>query len=119
MDCVYLCRMDFQFEQKWRQTLDIFEERFEQPVDLQTVLFLIGVQELGKGYGKFKKDEKMALMHIAVCKVLEPFGYYEFSHFDDDGWPHFTEKQQLPPLNSDEQQKLMKEAIINYVESVV
>lgn len=53
-------------------------------------------------------------MHIAICRLLEPYGYYEFSHFDDDGWPHYTIKEELPPLKGGEQSILMKEAIVNY-----
>jgi hypothetical protein len=41
-------------------------------LDLNAVLFLIGVQELGQHAREFKKDEKVALMHIAICVVLLP-----------------------------------------------
>jgi hypothetical protein len=53
-------------------------------------------------------------MHIAICRLLEPYGYYEFDYFDDDGWPHYITKEQLPPLKAGEQSVLMKEAIVNY-----
>lgn len=89
-----------------------FAEGDELTVD--AILYLIGVQELGKGYQNFKKDEKVNLMHIAICKVLEPFGYYEFDFFDDDGWPHYKILEQLPNLKPGEQTILMKEAIVNY-----
>lgn len=82
--------------------------------DLEGIIYLIGVQELGKVNRKFKKDDKVNLMHIAICRLLEPYGYYEFSHFDDDGWPHYTIKEELPPLKGGEQSILMKEAIVNY-----
>ena len=62
--------MDYVFELKWKSAIKQLEERFEQAMDLQSTLFLIGVQELGKGFGKFSKKEKLDLMHIAVCKVL-------------------------------------------------
>jgi hypothetical protein len=89
-----------------------FAEGDELTVD--AILYLIGVQELGQGYRSFKKDEKVNLMHIAICKVLEPFGYYEFDFFDDDGWPHYKIISELPNLKPGEQTVLMKEAIINY-----
>ena len=62
----------------------------------------------------FKKDEKVNLMHIANCRLLEPYGYYEFDFFDKDGWPHYKVKEQLPPLKAGEQTILMKDAIVNY-----
>ncbi|WP_417443462.1 hypothetical protein [Joostella sp.] len=83
-------------------------------LELDGVIYLIGVQELGQLNRKFKKDEKLNLMHIAICRLLEPYGYYEFDFFDDDGWPHYTIKEQLPVLKAGEQSVLMKEAIVQY-----
>ena len=65
-------------------------------MDLQDILFLVGVQELGQGFRTFKKDEKMDLMHVAVCTVMVPEGFYRFVGRDEDGWPHFEEKVPLP-----------------------
>jgi len=83
-------------------------------MDVDSIVYLIGVQELGKGYQKFKKDEKIALMHIAVCRLLEPFGYYTFDYFDEDGWPHYNLVEDLPFLKGGEQTVLLKQAIVNY-----
>src|SRR5690606_39403150 len=60
-----------------------------EELDLDAIIFLVGVQELGMGFRKFKKDEKVNLMHIAICRVLEPYGYYEYEGRDADGWPHY------------------------------
>ena len=83
-------------------------------LDLDAIIYLIGVQELGKGAVEFKKDDKVNLMHIAICRLLEPFGYYEFDFFDDDGWPHYRMLEELPPLKTGEQTVLIKEAIVLY-----
>ena len=66
------------------------------------------------GGPSFKKDQKVDLMHIAICRLLEPYGYYEFDYFDDDGWPHYKVLEQLPNLKAGEQSVLMKEAIVQY-----
>ncbi|UUC46380.1 hypothetical protein [Flavobacterium cerinum] len=107
---------DEQLKQRWDTLVDILSKRFADGdmLDLDAIIYLIGVQELGKLKKKFKKDEKINLMHIAICRLLEPYGYYEFSFFDEDGWPHYTVKEQLPPLKAGEQSVLMKEAIVNY-----
>lgn len=107
---------DEQLKQRWDTLVTILSERFADGdmLDLDAIIYLIGVQELGKINKKFKKDEKINLMHIAICRLLEPYGYYEFSFFDEDGWPHYTVKEQLPPLKAGEQSVLMKEAIVNY-----
>ncbi len=99
---------------EWQLLLEILTEKFGMEPDLHSVLFLIGVQELGMGYKKFKKDEKINVLHIAICTVLEPYGYYEFDGRDADGWPHFKIKEPLPFLKSGEQNNLMIKAVIEY-----
>jgi hypothetical protein len=83
-------------------------------LELDAIIYLIGVQELGQGYREFKKDEKINLMHIAICRLLEPLGYYEFDFFDEDGWPHYKIKEEIPFLKPGEQTVLMKESIVQY-----
>lgn len=87
-------------------------------LNLDGIIYLIGVQELGQGKRLFKKDEKVNLMHVAICKLLEPYGYYEFDFFDKDGWPHYKILTDLPSLKPGEQTVLMKEAIVNYFEDL-
>lgn len=53
-------------------------------------------------------------MHVAICTLLTPAGYYEFSHRDEQNWPHFNLLQPLPSLEEKEQKHLLKEAIIDY-----
>lgn len=107
---------DTQLKERWERLVDILSNQFSQgeDLDLDAIIYLIGVQELGKVHHEFKKDEKLNLMHIAICRLLEPYGFYEFDYFDEDGWPHYTVKEQLPPLKAGEQSVLMKEAIVNY-----
>ena len=106
--------MDVLFEQQWRTLLDTLETRFGGGMDLHDILYLVGVQELGQGFRKFKKQEKMDLMHVAVCTVLVPQGFYEFKGRDDDGWPHFEEKIPLPALEPKEQDRLIRRALVEY-----
>ena len=108
--------MDYEFEKKWSGLLKDLEEKFGEEIDLEAILFLIGVQELGSGPKRFSKDEKLNLMHIAICSVLEPFGYYEFVELDPDGWPHFKMKKRLPFLNDQDQKELMRRAVVEYFE---
>lgn len=107
---------DEQLKQRWDKVVHLLSTQFADgdELDLDAIIFLIGVQELGKLHRTFKKDEKLNLMHIAICRLLEPYGYYEFDFFDKDGWPHYKVKEELPPLKAGEQSVLMKEAIVNY-----
>lgn len=106
--------MDFELEEKYQHILGQLEKDFGEKPDMQSVIFLIGVQELGKGYQKFTKQEKLEVMHVAVCTLLEPYGYYEFVGNDPEGWPHFEAKKKLPPLDGRQQQVLLKQAIVEY-----
>ena len=75
---------------------------------------MIGLQELGMGYQKLKKDQKVEVMHIAVCALLSQWGYYEFTGHDEGGWPHWKETSKLPSINAKQQDKLIREAIVEY-----
>jgi len=105
---------------KWDYLVKKLTQQFSEGdvLNLDGIIYLIGVQELGQGKRQFKKDEKVNLMHIAICKLLEPYGYYEFDYFDKDGWPHYRILTDLPNLKPGEQTVLMKEAVINYFETL-
>jgi hypothetical protein len=45
-----------------------------------------------------------------------PYGYYELTGLDEEGWPHYRLKEKLPALKAGEQSVLIKEAIIRYFE---
>ncbi len=107
---------DIQLKERWEALVKQLSEQFSQgeDLDLDAIIYLIGVQELGKVHREYKKDEKLNLMHIAICRLLVPYGYYEFDYVDADGWPHYTVKEQLPALRAGEQSVLMKEAIVSY-----
>ncbi|WP_027137940.1 hypothetical protein [Gaetbulibacter saemankumensis] len=107
---------DEELKQRWELVVDKLSNQFADGdrLDLDAIIYLIGVQELGQPHLRFKKDHKLDLMHIAICRLLEPYGYYEFDYFDDDKWPHYKVKDSLPHLKAGEQAILMKEAIVNY-----
>lgn len=107
---------DEKLKTRWKDVHDKLSNQFAdgEALELDAIIYLIGVQELGQPHRSYKKDHKIDLMHIAICRLLEPFGYYEFDYFDDDGWPHYKVLGQLPALKSGEQSVMMKEAIVNY-----
>lgn len=107
---------DEQLKERWDLVVKKLSNQFAEgdTLDLDAIIYLIGVQELGQFDRKFKKDHKIDLMHIAICKLLSPYGYYEFDFVDEDGWPHYKVAAQLPTLKAGEQSVLMKDAIVNY-----
>ena len=107
--------MDLEFEKKWRDTTEKIAKNFDSSIDLQSILFLIGIQELNLGYQKLSKDQKLDVIHIGICSVFEAYGYYKNRGKDKDGWPHFEIVKELPKLSEKEQEKIIKEAIIDYL----
>ena len=101
---------------RWEKLVEVLTDKFSDgaPLDVEGMLYLIGLQELGQIHRKFKKDDNIDLIHIGICTALEPFGYYRFDFFDEQGWPHFELTEELPPLKAGEQSVLMKEAIVEY-----
>jgi len=108
--------MEIEFQKKWDEVLKKANQRFGQDMDAQAILFVIGLQELGQKVEKLTKDQKVEVMHVAVCALLEPYGYYIYEGRDKDGWPHWKTENQLPRLNNSEQEKLIKQGIIDYLE---
>ncbi len=110
-------KKDLEFHRNWNNLLDrIGKTVGKKPKDLNGVLFLIGVNELGKGKKMFTKEEKQDLIHIAICKVLSLSGYYELEGHDQDGWPHWKLIKKLPHIDLLEQETLLKMNIIDYFE---
>ncbi|MCB9197855.1 MAG: hypothetical protein H6600_05300 [Flavobacteriales bacterium] len=109
--------MNFELEKKWRDLVKEVSTNFETTLDLQSIIFIIGLQELNLGFQQLKKDQKIEVMHIAICTLLEPYGYYEFTGKDEDGWPHFNNLKPLPQLTESEQELLIKESILDYFEN--
>ena len=106
--------MDYAFEKDWIKLERLMEERFGEPPDLTTMIFTVGLQECGQGFKPFKKDEKLEVMHVGVCTLLEPLGFYKALGTDEDGWPHFERIAEIPTVSKEEQELLMKRALVEY-----
>ncbi|MHA4843383.1 hypothetical protein ACX0G7_04410 [Flavitalea antarctica] len=111
--------MDAQYDLQTRWwTLEAkLVERFGKKPDVETVLFLIGIQEFGDIRPHFTKEQKQDLMHIAVCSLLSQSGYYEIDGYDDDGWPHFRQLKELPVMDAFQQELYLKDHILLYFET--
>ena len=110
-------KRDLDFERKWQVLLNTIQQNVgTKPKDLNGVLFLIGVQELGGGSRVFSKEEKQDLLHIAICKVLSLSGYYVLDGLDKEGWPHWKLIKKLPHFDLLEQEKLLKMHVLEYFE---
>jgi hypothetical protein len=105
---------------KWKKLQDIIHNEFEsdEAPDLNAILFLVGMQELGQGPRKFSKREKEELMHIATCRLLSDMGFYDLKGLDQDGWPHWELVKPIPAYAGLEQELLLKSLVVNYFEDI-
>ena len=104
------------FDPRWIAVLRMMKERFGKKPELESVLFLIGINELGRIEEKFTKEQKQDLMHVAVCKLLSQEGFYRLAGWDDEGWPLYEAAQELPAWSATEQETRIKTNIIKYFE---
>lgn len=104
---------------KWDRLVVWFENEFKMEADVDAMLFMIGVQELGKGFEEFSKTQKLELIHIGVCSVLVNEGYYQFTHVDSDGWPHYTLVKKLPYIRGEQQSSFIKKHLLIYFKEFI
>lgn len=111
---------DWELEFEWLGTRNKVRDlmNYDTEPDLQAILLLVGIQELGNPDIVYEKETKQNLMHIAVCRLLSDDGYYEFVGFDADGWPHYRNLVTIPEKGVKNQEKLLKKALIKYFSEV-
>ena len=103
-------------QQRWWNLEAKLAERFGKKPDMETILFLIGIQELGQPDRKFTKEQKQDLMHIAICRLLSNSGYFELEKKDEEGWPHFKQLRPMPDMNPIDQENFLKDHVLLYFE---
>lgn len=116
----YICLMQHTEEDlqvRWLKLRIKLKEKFGIKPDMNGILMIIGVQELGQGPQNFSKEQKQDLMHIAVCTILSPSGYYVHDGHDEEGWPHYTQLKQLPELGLIEQENFLKDHALLYFQT--
>lgn len=103
----------------WKLEEQLFNKFGKKP-DVESILFLIGIQEIGNfsSHKKFSKEQKQDLMHVAVCTLLSQSGFYEIEEYDEDKWPHFKKLKELPKYNMAEQENFLKDHILLYFEKL-
>jgi len=101
-------------QQRWWDLEAKMVERFGKKPDMETILFLIGIQEFGDIKEKFTKEQKQDLMHVAVCSLLSQSGFYELEAVDEDGWPHFKQLKPMPEMNMIDQENFLKDHVLLY-----
>ncbi len=109
---------DKDFALRWYKVRNRVKEDFGQRPDINAMLFLIGINEVGMVKEVWEKEEKQNLLHVAVCKLFESEGYFKFIGNDEEGWPHWETVKGAPKINLKEQEGLLKKKIVEYFEQL-
>ncbi len=108
---------EIEFKEKWHGVEQMLMDRFGKKPDMEGILYLIGINELGDiPEVEFTKEQKQDLMHIATCALLSQSGYYEYDGHDKEGWPHYKLVENPPAESLQKQELLLKQHIIAYFE---
>ena len=108
-------KLDF----NWLRIQHFIKDKFSIPVlpNVDTVLFLIGIQETGKISEEYSKEDKLSITTLGMCVVLSQKGYFERKGRDESGWPIWKELKPFSPTNDTERQNILKNLIFQYFES--
>ncbi len=112
---------DWELEFEWLRVRHLVKDVLNHKTlpDMDAILFLIGIQELGRWNSEpFTKEEKQDLMHIAACRLMSFDGYYRLKEKDADGWPHYEVLKPFALKGSAEQEHYLKLKIIQYFEDM-
>ncbi len=107
---------EWQINFEWLRVRHFVKKRFahRKLPDMQTVLFLVGLQELGQIKTEFEKEEKQDLIQLGAMATLSTLGYYEELSRDPEGWPVYNLLKTPPKMELSDQTALLKEAVVRY-----
>lgn len=115
-DSLNVYEMDETTKMKWYKIVFAIKKDFGKKPDMNGLLFLIGMRELGISK-ELSKDEKMDIMHVATCALLALDGYYELESYDAEGWPHYKQLKQLPYADMLKQETFLKRLVVKYYDA--
>jgi hypothetical protein len=103
---------------RWDRLQRWLRERFgKKEASIESILFLIGVQARGRGYEpKLEKDVKQRVIMEGTYHVFETLGFYQHAGMEADGAWIWERLVDLPELTVEDQEKLLRLAILRYFE---
>ncbi|HWS00411.1 MAG TPA: hypothetical protein VN249_07325 [Prolixibacteraceae bacterium] len=102
----------------WNELCDHLGKQFGIDVDLNGVLFLIGIRERGLTFQPFSKEEKMSLIHLGSCTLYQEMGLVQKTGIDQDGWPLFTQKALARAIPEERKHKVLQDCALRYFKKI-
>ena len=98
----------------WTELCDHLGKQFDIDIDLNGVLFLVGIRERGLTFQRFTKEEKMSLIHLGSCTLYLEMGLIEKRGTGADGWPIFVQKTLAPAIPEERKHKVLQDCALRY-----
>jgi hypothetical protein len=98
----------------WTELCDHLGKQFDIDIDLNGVLFLVGIRERGLTFQHFTKEEKMSLINLGSCTLYLEMGLTERTGTDDEGWPVFRQKALAPVIPEERKNKILQDCALRY-----
>ncbi len=116
----YLDADDEALEARWRRLQAWIRARFGREPNIEGILFLVGIQSRGRGFEpELEKDAKQSLIMEGTYCVFEALGVYERVGMEQDGhWIWQRVLDHPPGLSVEQQEKLLRTAILHYFDDV-
>jgi len=102
----------------WTELCDHLGKQFNIDIDLNGVLFLVGIRERGLTFQPFSKEEKMSLINLGSCTLYLEMGLTEKTGVDKDGWPVFTQKSLALVVTEERKNKVLQDCALRYFKKI-
>ena len=102
----------------WLKIQHLIKDKFKTPdlPKLDTVLFIIGLQEIGVFKKNYSHEQKLDITTVGTMTVLSTRGYFRQNGVDDDGWPLWEVLKPYEPENDTIRSNELKILISEYFE---
>lgn len=106
-------------DSRWSDLTRWIEVKFEREPTIESILFLIGIQSEGHGYQpKLAKEEKQDLIMEGTYVAFETLGLYQRIGADAKGRWLWEPRIAMPALELDDQETLLRLAILTYFDDI-
>lgn len=102
----------------WNDLCERLNDQFGIEVDLNGVLFLVGMRERGLLFQTFTKEEKLNLINLGSCTLYQEMGLITSYGQDKDGWPLFQQNSLAPVIPEELKLKTLQDCAIRYFQKV-
>jgi hypothetical protein len=105
--------------ENWDELCEHLSDKFGVELNLNGVLFLVGVRERGLTLQQFSKEEKLNLINLGSCVLFKRMGLVDEIGADKDGWPVFKQKSSIAEVSEVRKKKTLQDCAIQYFNDVL